>query len=91
VRQTRSGKTLLVWPVSYGVDGYEVTRGLLGELSSGPGECLVSLRRNYVTDVELPSAGNGFFYLVGARDAGCGGAGPLGVDSGGTPRLSGCP
>ena len=39
------------------------------------------------TDSDLPLPGQGFAYLVGGVDLGCGGSGPLGPDTG-APRQS---
>ena len=42
-------------------------------------------------DADLPLSGEAYFYLIQSRDAGCGGAGSLGVDSSGVARISPCP
>jgi len=84
--------TALSWTAAERADGYDLARGLLAGLADGYGFCLNSLlpTTDYV-DVEQPPAGSGYFYLVGGRDAGCGGAGPAGVDADGLPRTLPCP
>jgi hypothetical protein len=82
----------LSWNAAARADAYDISRGLLGGLPDGYGVCLEPLwpALSY-TDADVPPLGDGFFYLVRGHDAGCGGGGPLGPDSTGTPRPSPCP
>jgi aminopeptidase N len=82
----------LSWTAAARADTYDVSRGLLGELSAGYGACIEpELPALTYDDPDLPPSGDGFHYLVRGRDAGCGGGGPTGADSTGTPRPSPCP
>ncbi len=85
--------THLSWTPAARADGYDVSRGLLSSLASSPsGSCLARLvPTTAYDDADAPPAGDGFFYRVAGRDAGCGGAGPLGSDSSGDPAASPCP
>jgi len=85
--------TTLSWPATPGADLYDLSRGRVGDLAvASYGTCLATLTdRLEFSDPELPLPGDAFFYLVGARDDGCGGAGPLGSDSAGTARSTVCP
>ena len=83
---------ILNWPAAERADSYDVSRGLLDELTMGYGSCIEPEwpALSYV-DPDLPPSGNGFHYLVRGHDSGCGGGGPQGTDSTGTPRPSPCP
>ncbi|HKY31273.1 MAG TPA: M1 family aminopeptidase [Candidatus Polarisedimenticolia bacterium] len=85
------GGALLVWPEEGSGQAvtYEVIRGTLSALRASGGiagaACLASgLTGLEMTDTEEPAGGDGYHYLVRARNA-CG-AGPLGADSSGVPR-----
>lgn len=81
--------TRLDWEDLVTADTYEVTRGALGSLGAGSyGPCLASgLATSAYDDASTgPAPGAGYEYLVRGRDAGCGGRGPWGYDSGGTER-----
>lgn len=95
-RLSLSGKdaTTLEWPELPTADVYDLSRGLLTELLAAGdyGRCLAEdlLDASY-TDPEVPPTRDGFFYLVRGEDQACGGAGPWGSTSVGTPRTpSGC-
>ena len=84
--------TELSWDPAPRADLYDVIRGTLGSLSSGPGSCHAPGEAGLTfVDAELPVAGDGFAYLIRGYDIGCGGGGTLGVDSSGEPRLASCP
>ena len=89
----RDGQTAtLSWTSATRADSYDVVRGLAGQLSTGLGDCVsVGIPGPTWDDTDLPSAGGGYLYLVAGRDDGCGGTGPLGSDSSGSPRVSPCP
>jgi hypothetical protein len=83
----------LVWTATARADGYDLSRGTLSGLATGDwGNCLepMIVATSY-DDGDLPEAETGFFYLVRGHDAGCGGGGPLGEGSSGSPRASPCP
>jgi hypothetical protein len=86
------GATTLSWTAAERADSYEVSRGLLSQVGASYGSCLESgllgLTRD---DPDLPPVNDGYQYLVGARDSGCGGGGSTGTDSTATPRTSPCP
>jgi aminopeptidase N len=86
------GATTLSWTAADRADSYEISRGLLSEVDASYGSCLESgllgLTRD---DPDLPPVNDGYLYLVGARDSGCGGGGSTGTDSADTPRTSPCP
>jgi len=82
----------LSWTAAARADSYDISRGLLSALAEGYGSCLATLSPTLsYLDADVPPSGDGFQYLVRGQDAGCGGAGPLGTDSTGTPRPSPCP
>lgn len=83
-----SATTLVEWPALPSADTYDVARGSLAALTGGSeGECVAEdLVAPLFEDPVLPSPGDGFFYLVRGRDAGCGGPGPWGGDR----QPSGC-
>ena len=84
--------TVLSWTAAARADSYDLSRGLLSALHAGYGSCLTSGLAGLTYDeTDDPGAGNGYHYLVRGRDSGCGGAGPVGGDSSGTPRPSPCP
>jgi hypothetical protein len=85
-------KAQLTWSPAARADTYDVVRGLVTDLGSGYGACHApGLPDPAYEDAELPPAGAAYFYLVAGRDAGCGGAGPLGENSAGATRPSPCP
>jgi hypothetical protein len=83
----------LTWEAAARAETYDVQRGTLAELRAGGyGACLASpVPSTAYDDLDLPSADDGFFYLVRGHDAGCGGGGSLGTDGNGAPRPSACP
>jgi hypothetical protein len=84
----------LTWTAAARADAYDVSRGLLSALHSAGsyGSCLVPLVVALSHDDADPApAGDGWLYLVRGHDTGCGGGGPLGTDSSGSPRPSPCP
>ena len=84
--------TELAWNAAPRADLYDVIRGSLGAVASGPGSCHAPGQSglSYV-DAELPPVGEGFAYLIRGYDSGCGGGGTLGLDSTGELRTSPCP
>jgi len=83
---------VLSWPAAARADSYDISRGLLDELTTDYGICIEPEWPGLSwVDPDLPPSGNGFHYLVRGHDSGCGGGGPLGTDSTGTPRTSPCP
>jgi hypothetical protein len=86
------GVPTLSWVPAAGAESHDVSRTLLSELAGGYGACWApGLGGLSVGDPEAVAAGDGHAYLVAGRDAGCGGSGPAGVDSGGLPRPEPCP
>jgi hypothetical protein len=84
--------TELSWNAAPRADLYDVIRGSLGSVSSGPGSCHAPAHNGLVfVDAESPPPGDGFAYLIRGYDSGCGGGGTLGVDSSGEARISACP
>ena len=86
--------TELSWTAAARADGYDVARGPLAELAAGSyGSCFQEMIPGTAwSDTEVPlGEGEGFFYLVRGRDAGCGGGGPFGFSSDGGPIPSPCP
>jgi hypothetical protein len=85
-----AGATELHWTDSPYAETYRVRRGALAELPAGTvGSCLPGIAvENDFVDVEVPEPGSGFFYLIQGFDALCG-AGSLGTDSVGNPRVAG--
>jgi hypothetical protein len=61
-------------------ESHDVQRGTLSALSVGDyGTCFASpVATTDIDDLEVPIADDGFFYLVGGYDAGCGGHGSIG-------------
>ena len=92
----RVGPTVahLAWTAAPRAESYDLTRGALSVLvaQGDYGSCLAPLvpALDY-DDAERPIAADGFVYLVRGHDAGCGGGGPLGEDSSGSPIPSPCP
>jgi hypothetical protein len=73
-------------------DTYDVSRGAIADLPSGLGSCFATGSSSLtVVDADVPAPGEGFAYVVRGVDAGCGGPGPAGFDSAGTPRALPCP
>ena len=88
-----SGATHLNWVALSSADRYDVTRGALSALEPNRlGDCLVDdLPNTSYDDSTLPSAGDGWQYLVRGEDAGCGGTGSWGSNSSGAERLNQSP
>jgi hypothetical protein len=79
------------WDEVSRADRYDVIRGTLDRLAVGFDECVASgLAETRWVDAAPLAPGSGFAYLVRAVDLGCGGAGSLGADSNGSPRISPC-
>ncbi|ANM31030.1 hypothetical protein ABI59_17810 [Acidobacteria bacterium Mor1] len=87
-----SAPTTLDWSDQPTAETYDVARGLISGLSSSSGACIAQgLSASQYDDADTPPLGDGFFYLVRGNDAGCGGSGPWGQASDGTPRQpAGC-
>jgi len=81
------GTIRLRWTIAPDADSYQVLRGDVGQIGSGQyGACLAQgVAGPTFDDPELPAAEAGFTYLVRA-ERGCG-AGDLGQDSSGVPRV----
>jgi hypothetical protein len=83
---------LVVWDTVSGVNAYSVHRGPLSTLAVGEyGSCLVDGFHSWpwdrIEDPDLPTAGDGFFYLVQGQSYECG-MGPLGFDGAEEPRTN---
>ena len=96
-----SDKTTLQWPTLYGAADYRVYRGNLSDLfdtdadglaENGYGDCQTSTVASSYVDATIPTAGSGFFYLIGFQD-GAGVDSMLGTVSSGGARLpaTSCP
>jgi len=83
------GTARLRWSNAAGADSFAVTRTLLSTLSTDNyGSCLASdLLIQMFDDAEIPTAGDGFGYLVHGVDSLCG-PGTLGFTSTGSERLN---
>ncbi len=83
----------LAWSPAPRADSYAVQRGLVGALAGGNfGACAVTgLGAPQWDDAALPPTADAWLYLPVARDAACGGVGPAGAGSDGTPRPVACP
>ncbi len=84
----------LLWTSLTLADGYDLSRGALSPLASTQdyGACLATgLTQTVFSDLSIPAAGDGYLYLVRARDAGCGGPGTFGARSDGSERPALCP
>jgi hypothetical protein len=87
-----TGKTTMTWSPEKSVGQYEAYRGPMSSLA-GAGTCLVSPLATEVTnDASAPASGQGFFYLVTARNR-LGEEGTKGFKTGGLerPNSSPCP
>jgi hypothetical protein len=82
--------TLLSWTTNPGDDSYSVWQGLISSLGpSAYGVCVaVGWTATAYSDPAVPPVGQGYFYLVQARNDACG-WGPLGYTSAELPRLNG--
>jgi enterochelin esterase-like enzyme len=83
----------LDWGDLVTADTYDVARGTLSSLGPGAwGTCVAEgLVGSSHDDPDVPTSGDGWFYLVRGRDAGCGGAGPWGAATDGSDRQpAGC-
>jgi len=84
-------KVTLVWPAVTGALTYNIYRGDLSDLIDGDsyGACMTGLdddpRDTFFVDPDVPSSGDGYFYLMSVVDAG--GDGGLGTTSAGLPRV----
>jgi len=73
-------------------DGYDISRGLIGDLPLSYGACLAPLVPGLThVDGQTPASSSGFQYLVVGRDSGCGGSGSSGLDHNNAPRPLPCP
>jgi len=84
-----SNKETVLWSSMGGGVTYNVVRGNLSGLASGtPGNCVSSnLTETFRVDLEIPTPGTAFYYLIGAAND-CG-AGPWGPPE--QSRTSACP
>jgi S-formylglutathione hydrolase FrmB len=86
--------TTISWPDQPTADRYDLSRGSASALgaSGDYGSCLAEdLAEPSYTDAEVPPPGDGFVYLVRGEDLACGGHGPWGSATDGTPRApTGC-
>jgi hypothetical protein len=92
VEANESGAAVIAWSAATGAEGYVVVRSPVGTLP-GAGSCLVTVPADATawTDATLIlPPGQAVYYLVGGRDDGCGGLGPLGHASDGTARSANC-
>jgi hypothetical protein len=93
-----SDRVTLVWPAVIGALTYDMYRGDLSGLVDGNGDglpddgygtCMTGLdddpRDTFFIDPDMPSSGDGFFYLMSVVDAG--GDGGLGTTSAGLARV----
>ena len=88
-----SDPTTLLWPPERSAQRYEVYRGTISTLPGTFGTCFANgLTQATATDASTPPAGQGFFYLVTARNR-LGEEGPKGYASNGTeePNPLPCP
>jgi len=84
--------TELSWAPAPRADVYDVIRGSIGSVASGPGSCHAPGQSGLVfVEADTPPSGEGYVYLIQGHDSGCGGAVTLGLDSFGEPRPSPCP
>jgi hypothetical protein len=69
-----AGTAGISWPPSTGADAYSVTRGDISSLAAGTyGGCIdEAVHAAGFEDSELPSSGEGFFYLVQGHNFDCG-------------------
>ena len=83
----------VAWPAAARAESYDVQRGTFTQLRTASyGECVaLAIAETTFDDLDQPAPGDGYFYLVRGRDAGCGGGGSPGTDGSGTPRPSACP
>lgn len=84
-------KSDIIWSPQRVADAFDISRGRLPRTTSTDyGACQTHRDANpsdtLFVDTDSPASGSGFFYLVRARDAGCGGAGSWGQTSAGLPR-----
>lgn len=88
-----SSKTSMTWDPEGSVGVYEVYREALSNLPAGFGTCFASgLASELATDASTPPAGQGWFYLVTARNR-LGEEGTKGFETSGAerPNLAPCP
>jgi len=87
-----ASKTTLTWSPEKSVGSYDVYRAAISSLSGlGFGTCLQSgLTAETATDVTTPSAGQGYFYLVTARNL-LGEIGTKGYATSGIERANAAP
>jgi hypothetical protein len=87
------GGARVSWDAAARAESHDVQRGTLSALRVGDyGTCFASpVTATTLDDLEVPVADDGFFYLVGGYDAGCGGHGSIGTDSSLVPRPAACP
>lgn len=86
-----TGKTAMVWSPERSVGAYEVYRDTVASLPASFGTCFVSgASSEAAVDAGSPSSGQGWFYLVTARN-GLGEEGTKGARTGGTERPNAAP
>jgi len=90
--QLFTGKTTLIWSPEKSIGTYDVYRASVSSLPGlGYGACLQSgLTAETATDAATPSAGQGYFYLVTARNR-LGEIGTKGFASSGIERANAAP
>lgn len=97
LRVERNGSSATVsWALLASAESYDVSRGLLTTLGLNQFGSCQNARDAAVTDGEfvepdLPPSGDGFFFVVRGRDAGCGGVGSYGSSSTGVERINADP
>lgn len=86
-----TGKTAMIWSPERSVGAYEVYRGTLTTLPGSFGSCFASgASSEAAVDAGTPTTGQGWFYLVTARNL-LGEEGTKGARTGGTERPNGLP
>ena len=83
-------KTLLAWSPEPSAVRYQVYRGLVGGLPGSFGGCLGTTTGTSTPDIQVPSVGASFFYLVTARNS-LAEEGTKGFQSSGAPRPNSSP
>jgi hypothetical protein len=91
VRLVALDRSTVTWHPERSVGAYRLYRGELGQLPAGYGECrLPELFDEHAQLDEEPAAGQGFFYLVTARNS-LHEEGTKGYDSAGARRINPAP
>ena len=84
-----AGVARFAWPPASGADSFAITRATLSEVRGGIfGQCVVPSQAGAVfEDAEMPSAGEGFAYLIRGISPACG-MGTLGAGRNGSERIN---